>query len=236
MSGTTQSGTPISSLPLADTVSPTDTLVGVLTRNGTTQAQQVSVSVLATGISSAIGMDDAVTAAQAAAAEAAAKAEAAGENVSNAITGMRGKANGVAALDSTGALTLSDGDNLVSGLTVSPATQTATATLKPLLTLDGAAKVRTSEGDVLISDFSDRLPASAFYTDAQGYIRKIPAVVGTLPADVTLNGGVYMAGASSLPVGLSSNGGIVMTDGSVFYPNTINNGGVLCATSNATGA
>lgn len=55
--------------------------------------------------------------------------------------------------------------------------------------------------------------------------------IGSLPTDVILNGGIYMAGTTPLPEGLSSVGGIIMTDGSVFYPNTIDRGGVLCAAS-----
>ncbi|KAA8447024.1 hypothetical protein FKW52_14555, partial [Acetobacter pomorum] len=125
MSGTTtSSGTPISSLPLASAVSGTDTLVGVVISSGTTQAEQVPVSVLAQGISETIGLSDAVTAAQAAAATAAAQAEQAAENASNGVNAARGKADGVAALDASGNLALTDGTVLQSVLSVSPATQT----------------------------------------------------------------------------------------------------------------
>lgn len=72
------------------------------------------------------------------------------------------------------------------------------------------------------------LPSGTYYVDQDNTV-KYAAVQGTLPADVTLNGGVYMAGATTLPTGLSNNGGVIMTDGSVYYPKTWNNNGVLCA-------
>lgn len=54
---------------------------------------------------------------------------------------------------------------------------------------------------------------------------------GELPPDVTLNGGVYIAGTTALPAGLSAHPvtGIILTDGTTYYPNTTNNVGVLCA-------
>lgn len=134
MSGTTtSSGTPISSLPQASAVSGTDTLVGVVTSAGTTQAEQIPVSVLAEGISETIGLSDAVTAAQTAAETATTQAEQATENAANGVNAARGKANGVAALDGSGNLALTDGTALQSVLTIVPATQTQTATLKPIL-------------------------------------------------------------------------------------------------------
>ena len=78
--------------------------------------------------------------------------------------------------------------------------------------------------------------AGSVYTDQDGYIRAIPANVGVLPSDLTLNGGVYMAGASALPTVLSDNGGVIMTDGSVYFPGTFSNGGVLTVNPNASGA
>ncbi|GAN91478.1 hypothetical protein Gbfr_040_004 [Gluconobacter frateurii M-2] len=74
--------------------------------------------------------------------------------------------------------------------------------------------------------------AQGVYVDEGGIVRSIPKISGVLPADVTLNGGVYVAGATALPPGLSSNGGVIMTDGSVYFPGTFSNGGVLCANPN----
>lgn len=139
MSGTTQSGIPISALPVATAVSSTDTVVANVTTSGTTQSEQVPVSVLAAGISETIGLDDAVTAAQVAAASAAAQAEQAKENVAAGVANARGKAGGVAALDNVGALALTDGTALQSALKVTPATQNAPAVLSPILPLDGAS-------------------------------------------------------------------------------------------------
>ncbi|MBO1361448.1 hypothetical protein J2D73_16810 [Acetobacter sacchari] len=51
--------------------------------------------------------------------------------------------------------------------------------------------------------------------------------LGTLPDDVTLEGDVYIAGATALPTGLTTNGSVIMTDGTVYFPNTQSNGGVL---------
>lgn len=239
MSGTTQSGTPISSLPQASAVSGTDTLVGVVTSGGTTQAEQVPVSVLAAGVSEAIGLTAAVEAAQAAAASAAAQAEQATENAANGVNAARGKAGGVAALDANGNLSLTDGTALQSALTVEPATQTQAATLKPLLTLDESAKVRTASGDVALSDMATAMQDGDYLTVLGGAVVARPSVTGTVPSDFTVNGNVYVAPASyvsnpsALPAGLSvdADTGIVLTDGSVFFPNTINNVGVLCAVS-----
>lgn len=77
-----------------------------------------------------------------------------------------------------------------------------------------------------IADFG--LSQDDVYTDLDGFLKKIKNK-GALPADVTLNGGVYMAGETALPPGLTSNGGVVLTDGTVYFPNTWNNNGVLCA-------
>ncbi|MGF1275579.1 hypothetical protein [Acetobacter pasteurianus] len=240
MSGTTTpSGTPISSLPQASAVSGTDTLVGVVTSAGTTQAEQIPVSVLAQGISQTIGLSDAVTAAQTAAATAAAQAEQATENAANGVNAARGKASGVAALDASGNLALTDGAVLQSALTVVPATQTQTATLKPLLTLDESAKVRTESEDIALSDLATAMQDDDYLTVLGGAVVARPSATGTVPSDFAVNGNVYVAPASyisnptSLPSGLSldADTGIVLTDGSVFFPNTINNIGVLCAVS-----
>lgn len=76
----------------------------------------------------------------------------------------------------------------------------------------------------------DQLPSGTYYIDQSNVVR-LARQIGDLPSDLSLNGGVYMAGATALPTGLTSNGGVVMTDGSVYFPNTINNIGVLCAVS-----
>ncbi|MGC5749951.1 hypothetical protein J4P41_15255 [Gluconobacter sp. NFX36] len=236
MATTNQPGQPISGLPFADSVSPTDALLGIITKAGGTGANQVTILVLAQAISAAIGLDDAVAAAETAAASAAAKAEAAGNAASDTMSSLRGKAAGVAALDPVGALLLTDGSTLISALTVSPATQAQSASLKLMLPLDHAALVRTDQGDVPISSLADRVSASTTYVDENGFLRQLPSVVGTLPGDVTTNGNIYMAGATPLPTGLSSNGGVIMTDGSVFYPGSYSNGGVLAVNPNTTGA
>jgi len=75
-----------------------------------------------------------------------------------------------------------------------------------------------------------------FYTDQNGFLRKLPANVGILPEGLTLNGGVFMGPDTGLPAGLSSNGGVIMTDGSVFYPGTWANGGVLTLSPYAAAA
>ncbi len=240
MSGTTtSSGTPISSLPQASAVSGTDTLVGVITSSGVTQAEQVPVSVLAQGISKTIGLSDAVTAAQAAADTATAQAEQATENANDGVNAARGKANGVAALDASGNLALTDGTTLQSALSVSPATQTQTATLKPLLTLDENVKVRTLSGDIALSKVSTSMQDGDYLTVLGGAVVSRPTITGTIPSDFTMNGNVYIVpaaytnGSITMPAGLSadSDTGIVLTNGSVFFPNTLNNIGVLCAIS-----
>ncbi|MBS1026063.1 hypothetical protein [Gluconobacter cerinus] len=231
-----QPGQPISALPLADSVSPTDTLLGIITKAGATGANQVTILVLAQSISAAIGLDDAVEAAEAAAASASAKAEAAGNAASDTVMASRGKAGGLAALDLLGQLSLTDGKSLVPALKVLPATQTESALLSLLLTLDATARVRTVDGDVLISSFADRVLASKTFFDETGALRVTPANVGTLPDDVTVKDGLYYAGVKSLPTGLSNNGGLIITDGSVFYPGTYGNGGILAVNPNTSGA
>lgn len=150
-----------------------------------------------------------------------------------------GKPNGVATLDANGNLVLPDGEILQPALSVEPATQTQAATLKPLLTLDESAKVRTASGDVALSDMATTMQDGDYLTVLGGAVVARPSVTGTVPSDFTVNGNVYVAPASyvsnpsSLPAGLSVDAGtgIVLTDGSVFFPNTINNIGVLCAVS-----
>ena len=77
MATTNQPGQPISGLPFVDSVSPTDALLGIITKAGGTGANQVTIPVLAPAISAEIGRDAAVAGAQTSAASAAGKAEAA---------------------------------------------------------------------------------------------------------------------------------------------------------------
>lgn len=101
MATSNQSGRPISSLPLAGSVSPTDALLGVITKSGSAEASQITIIVLAQAISSAIGLDEAVAAAQKA-------AESAGSSASDTLIAARGRANGVAALSADKRLILGD--------------------------------------------------------------------------------------------------------------------------------
>lgn len=229
MSGTTtSSGTPISALPLASSVSSTDTVIGVVTSGSTTETSQISIDTLASGISSTIGLDDAVTAAEAAAAKSAASEE---QAATDALNAKIGKAGGAAALDDNGHLALTDDTSRVSVLTVTPATDTTSALLTPDVPLDTATKVGSpglTLADMLARE--DQLPSGTYYVDQNDVVR-LARQVGELPDDVSLNGGIYMAGATALPTGLSlnSDGVTIMTDGTVYFPNTINNDGVLCA-------
>lgn len=102
--------------------------------------------------------------------------------------------------------------------------------------LDGNGQIPVENiKDALAQYASETLPFGT-YVDENGIVKVIPKNAGTLPPDVTLNGGIYMAGSTALPSGLSSNGGVIMTDGSVFYPGTFSLGGVLAANPNAIGA
>ncbi|MBS1002294.1 hypothetical protein JK183_00140 [Acetobacter thailandicus] len=207
---TSASGTPITSLPLASSVALTDTLLGVVTSGGETTAQQVSVGILGSAIAS-----DAATAA--------------GNNAAATVSAMRGVAGGVAALDSAGHLALSDGAKLVSVLTVTSATQSTPAILSPDIPLSDQTQIGT--GGTILADIitrADALPSGTYYVDQNDIVRRA-RTVGTLPDDVTVNGGVYIAGSSTLPAGLTSEGDVIITDGTVYFPNTWNNNGVLCA-------
>lgn len=232
MSGTTtSSGTPISALPLASSVAATDTIVGVVSSGGTVQAEQVPVSVLASGIAQAIGLDDAVTAAQTAAEQAATENQAAGQAAANAVSAKIGKAGGAAALDNSGHLALTDGTALVSVASVEPATATTPAILVPDIPISEKTLVgSTGKSFSDLIEREDQLPSGTYFVDQSGAVLRADTV-GTLPTDVTLNGGVYMAGATALPAGLSVDPatGMILTDGTTYYPNTINNVGVLCA-------
>ena len=228
-STTSASGTPITSLPLASSVALTDTLLGVVTSGGVTTAQQVSVGILSSAIASGAGLTDAVTAAQNAAQTAANAATAAGNNAAATVSAMRGVAGGVAALDSAGHLALSDGSKLVSVLTVTSANQSTPAILSPDIPLSDQTQIGT--GGTILADIitrADALPSGTYYVDQNDVVRRA-RTVGTLPDDVTVNGGVYIAGSSTLPAGLTSDGSVIITDGTVYFPNTWNNNGVLCA-------
>lgn len=76
----------------------------------------------------------------------------------------------------------------------------------------------------------NQLQSGTYLTVLGGVVVEVGAA-GTLPEDVILNGGVYMAGATVLPAGLSVDltTGVILTDGTTYYSNTINNVGVLCA-------
>ena len=207
---TSASGTPITSLPLASSVALTDTLLGVVTSGGETTAQQVSVGILGSAIASGA-------------------ATAAGNNAAATVSAMRGVAGGVAALDSAGHLALSDGAKLVSVLTVTSATQSTPAILSPDIPLSDQTQIGT--GGTILADIitrADALPSGTYYVDQNDIVRRA-RTVGTLPDDVTVNGGVYIAGSSTLPAGLTSEGDVIITDGTVYFPNTWNNNGVLCA-------
>ena len=157
---TTSSGTPIPALPLASSVSVTDTVIGVVTSGGVTAAAKFAVS-----------------------------AEQGGQ----------------------------------------AATDTEPAVLTPDIPLDDATKIGSTGktlSDVLAR--ADQLPSGTYYVDQNDVVR-LARQVGELPDDVSLNGNVYMAGATALPTGLTSNGGVIMTDGTIYFPNTWNNNGVLCA-------
>ena len=93
-----------------------------------------------------------------------------------------------------------------------------------------------SDGTTLKATGLQAALTSGMYVDQAGVLRPVPADQGVLPSDVTVNGTVYMAGATALPPGLSSNGGVIMTDGSVYFPGTFSNGGVLSVNPNASGA
>ena len=232
MATTNQPGQPISGLPFADSVSPTDALLGIITKAGGTGANQVTILVLAQAISAAIGLDDAVAAAETAAASAAAKAEAAGNAASDAVTAIRGKAGGMAALDALGQLSLTDGKSLVAALKVLPATQTTPARLATAIPLDGATQFQMGATVATLADLLtvvSGLDGSQIYIDQDGFVRPVPEVQGSLPDDITIQGGVYFVGKAPLPAGLSSNNGVIMTDDTVYFPKTFSNRGVLMA-------
>ncbi|OUI87886.1 hypothetical protein HK11_09105 [Acetobacter sp. DmW_043] len=206
---TSASGTPITSLPLASSVALTDTLLGVVTSGSETTAQQVSVGILGSAIASGA-------------------ATAASNNAAATVSAMRGVAGGVAALDGAGHLALSDGAKLVSVLTVTSATQSTPAILSPDIPLSDQTQIGT--GGTILADIiarADALPSGTYYVDQNDVVRRA-RIVGTLPDDVTVNGGVYIAGSSTLPAGLTSEGDVIITDGTVYFPNTWNNNGVLC--------
>lgn len=231
MATTNQPGQPISALPLAGSVSLTDTLLGIITKAGATSANQVSILVLAQGISEAIGLDDAVAASEAAAASAASKAEAAGSAASDAVTAARGNAGGMAALDALGQLALTDGKSLIAALKVLPSAQSTSARLATIIPFDGETQIQVDDTITTLGGVAGvvlNLTGQRLYTDQAGDVRAAKTF-GVLPDDVVVRGGLYLAGSSPLPPGLSSSGNLILTDGTVHFQKTFNNGGVLCA-------
>ena len=103
------------------------------------------------------------------------------------------------------------------------------AILSPDIPLSDQTQIGT--GGTILADIitrADALPSGTYYVDQNDVVRRA-RTVGTLPDDVTVNGGVYIAGSSTLPAGLTSEGDVIITDGTVYFPNTWNNNGVLCA-------
>ncbi|GLH29745.1 hypothetical protein WSS15_23950 [Acetobacter pasteurianus] len=144
MSGTTQSGTPITALPVATAVAATDNVLGVVKNtDGTQEAQQVPVEVIGAAVSEAAGISAAVQAAQNAATTAQAASDASYKNATQAVNDKIGVANGAAALDSKAQLLLQGESSLaITPATAASGTTPATpAKLKPLLPLDETATV-----------------------------------------------------------------------------------------------
>lgn len=110
-----------------------------------------------------------------------------------------------------------------------------TNTTQKFLTPDTPLDMGTETGskNLTLSDSmadENQLQSGTYLTVLGGVVVEVGAA-GTLPEDVILNGGVYMAGATVLPAGLSVDltTGVILTDGTTYYSNTINNVGVLCA-------
>lgn len=119
MSGTTQSGTPITALKVATAVAETDKVLGVVKNtDGTQEAQQVPVGVISAAVSEAAGIPAAVQAAQNAATTAQAASDASYKNATQAVNDKIGVAGGAAQLDSKAQLLL-QGE---SSLAITPAT------------------------------------------------------------------------------------------------------------------
>lgn len=228
-SNTTSSGTPISALPLASSVAATDTMLGIV-GSGTTSggnAKQVSIATLGAAISTAAGIPDAVSSATQAATQADAAAKKAYAAGGQAVQDQAGVSGGVAQLDKQAQLYLQG----QSALGVTPATSATVAMLSPLLPLHPGTQLGPG-GQTLttLMDRAEQIPAGTYIIDHSNAVLQVPAA-GELPADVTLNGDIYIAGTLPLPAGLSADPvtGIILTDGTAYYPNTTNNGGVLCA-------
>ena len=144
MSGTTQSGTPITALKVATAVAATDNVLGVVKNtDGTQEAQQVPVGVIGAAVSEAAGIPAAVQAAENAATTAQAASDASYKNATQAVNDKIGVADGAAQLDSKAQLLLQGESSLaVTPATAASGTTPATpAKLKPLLPLDETATV-----------------------------------------------------------------------------------------------
>ncbi|MCP1245960.1 hypothetical protein NKW54_08410 [Acetobacter cerevisiae] len=144
-SNTTSSGTPISDLPLASSIAPSDTLLGIVgggTASGA-NAHQISVGTLGSAISSAAGIPDAVSSATQAATQADAAALKAYGAAGQAVQDKAGVAGGVAQLDNKAQLYL-QGQSALAVTPATPVTSGAAATpamLKPLLPMHPDAVV-----------------------------------------------------------------------------------------------
>ncbi|MCP1202230.1 SGNH/GDSL hydrolase family protein [Acetobacter oryzoeni] len=144
MSGTTQSGTPITALKVATTIAATDNVLGVVKNpDGTQEAQQVPVGVIGGAVSEAAGIPAAVQAAENAATTAQAASDASYKNATQAMNDKLGVAGGAAQLDSKAQLLLQGESSLaITPATAASGTTPATpAKLKPLLPLDETATV-----------------------------------------------------------------------------------------------
>lgn len=165
MSGTTQSGTPITALKVASAVAATDKMLGVVENtDGTQEAQQIPVDVLGAAVSDAAGIPAAIQAAENAATTAQAASDASYKNATQAVNDKIGVAGGAAQLDNKAQLMLQGESSLaiIPATAASGATPATPAKLKPLLPLDETATVGNN-GDTLgnaISQAAGALQAS----------------------------------------------------------------------------
>lgn len=156
--------------------------------------------------------------------------------------------NGVAV--NTGDIVYSQASNAFWVASYVESVLTWTKTAEFVTTIDADSVITTETNTATIGNVTDdaiyskthidnilgQIGNNSLYVDQNGVIKIVPSNSGELPTDLTINGEVYMAGATTLPTGLSDNGGVVMTDGSVYFPGTFSNGGVLSVNPNATGA